>query len=70
MKIIFDPSKVEIEENFMRGDSFTNFTSRHLTYKELYLWKEKQKLWEILGSQGRTEINSVVKIKTNVNLIF
>ncbi len=67
LKIIFDPSKVEIEENFMRGDSFANSTSRHLTYKELYLWKEKQKLWEILGSQGRTEINTIVKIKTNVS---
>lgn len=66
LRIIFDPSKVEIEENFMRGDSFANSTSRHLTYKELYLWKEKQKLWEILGSQGRTEINTIVKIKTNV----
>lgn len=66
LKIIFDPSKVEIEENFMRGDFITNSTSKYLTYKELYLWKEKQKLWEILGSQGRTEINSFVKIKTNV----
>ncbi len=67
LKIIFDPSKVEIEENFMRGHTFANFTSRYLTYKELYLWKEKQKLWEILGSQGRTEINTIVKIKTNVH---
>jgi len=70
LKIIFDPSKVEIEENFMRGDSFANSTSRHLTYKELYLWKEKQKLWEILGSQGRTEINTIVKIKTNVMILI
>lgn len=70
VKIIFDPSKVEIEENFMKGDGFANITSKHLTYKELYLWKEKQKLWEILGSQGRTEINTLVKIKTNVILYF
>jgi hypothetical protein len=70
VKIIFDPSKVEIEENFMKGDAFANSTSKHLNYKELYLWKEKQKLWEILGSQGRTEINTLVHIKTNVSLLF
>jgi len=51
----------------MKGDVINGTNSKYLNYKELYLWKEKQKLWEILGSQGRTEINTSIKIKTNVN---
>ena len=50
----------------MKGDMINGTSSKYLSYKELYLWKEKQKLWEILGSQGRTEINTSIKIKTNV----
>jgi hypothetical protein len=67
LKVTFDPSKVALEENFMKGgEYFLNSTSKYLTYKELYLWKEKQKLWELLGSQGRTEINTSVNIKTSI----
>jgi hypothetical protein len=67
LRIIFDPSKVQLDENFMKsGDFILNNTNKYLSFRELYLWKEKQRLWEILGSQGRTEINTNVKIETNV----
>lgn len=66
LKVTFDPSKVALEENFMKGGEYLNSTSKYLSYKELYLWKEKQKLWELLGSQGRTEINSQINIKTSI----
>ena len=66
MKVIFDPSKVPIEDNFMKGEFYVNTTSKYISYKELYLWKEKQKLWEVLGSQGKSEINTHVNIQTNV----
>ena len=94
MRIMFDPSRVEENEdfltNFKKGfeivnertssttltavsTSLTQNIKSYLTYKDLYLWKEKQKLWEKMGSEGLTEINSNVKITTdfqneNVNI--
>ena len=98
MRIMFDPSRVEENEdfltNFKKGfeivnnertassstltavsssTSLTQNIKSYLTYKDLYLWKEKQKLWEKMGSEGLTEINSNVMITTdfqneNVNI--
>ena len=36
-----------------------------LTYKELYLWKEKEKFWNKLGETGRTEINANITLVTS-----
>ena len=99
MRIMFDPSRVEENEDFLTnfkkgfeignsGRTSTTLTGvaataatfnvkqnikSYLTYKDLYLWKEKQKLWEKMGSEGLTEINSNVMITTdfqneNVNI--
>ena len=57
MKIHFNPYLANLDEDFMME---MNPIENYLSYKELYLWKEKQKLWEEL----RTEINANVTINT------
>lgn len=44
MSVIFDPSKVQVEDNYMKGEFYLNTTNNYINYKELYLWKEKQKV--------------------------
>ena len=61
IKIIFDPSKKNIFKIFMNVIDFSTI----LTYKELYLWKEKEKCWNKLGETGRTEINSNITLVTS-----
>ena len=61
IKIIFDPSKTDLFKVFMNVNDF----SKILTYKELYLWKEKEKYWNKLGETGRTEINSNITLITS-----
>jgi hypothetical protein len=66
VKITFDPSRVQLDENFMKNKEVNITGNKYLTYRELYLWREKQKLWELLGSQGKTEVNTKVKITTHI----
>ena len=58
MKVHFNPYKANLEEDFMIE---MNPMENYLTYRELYLWKIKQKLWE----EAKTEINEKITIKTD-----
>lgn len=66
IKIQFDPSQVPLEENFMRGSLNEISNVKYLSYKELFLWKQNQQLWEYLGSTGQTDINANLSIVTNI----
>ena len=71
IKVNFDPSKVNWEENFMRGNFTMNMApTKYLTYVELYWWKHKQKIWEQLGAQGKTEIRATIKIQTDIKIDY
>ena len=61
IKIIFDPSKTNFFKTYMNVVDLSSI----LTYKELYLWKEKEKYWNKLGETGRTEINANVTLHTS-----
>jgi hypothetical protein len=61
IKIIFDPSKTESLKIFMNAVDFSTI----LTYKELYLWKAKEKHWNKLGDTGGTEIKANVTLQTS-----
>ena len=65
IEVIFDPSKTY----FIKEDlnQFELNMSNTLIYRELYLWKEKEKFFNKLGSTGRTETNSNVIIKTTID---
>ena len=61
IKIIFDPSKTNLFKTYMNVVDLSSI----LTYKELYLWKEKEKYWNKLGETGRTEINANITLHTS-----
>ena len=58
MKVHFNPYHSNLEEDFMME---MNPMENYITYRELYLWKIKQKLWE----EAKTEINENITIKTD-----
>ena len=64
IEVKFDPSKTY----FIKEDlnQFELNMSNVLTYRELYLWKAKEKFFNQLGSRGRTEINANVTITTSM----
>lgn len=66
LKITFDPSLINFENNFMKGNYNNFFNTKSLTYKELFLWKHKQQIWEQLGNNGETEILSNISIFTDI----
>ena len=61
IKIIFDPSKTHLFKTFMNAIDLSTI----LTYKELFLWKEKEKYWNKLRTMGITEINTNVTLSTS-----
>lgn len=64
IKIIFDPSKVPLEDNFMKGELSINTTSKYISYKELYLWKENQKVkFIIILVMGSLKIRRKIRNK-------
>ena len=65
IQVNFDPSKTY----FIKEDlnQFELNMSNILTYRELYLWKAKEKFFNKLGSTGRTEINANVTITTSID---
>ena len=65
IEVNFDPSKTY----FIKEDlnQFELNMSNILTYRELYLWKAKEKFFNKLGSRGRTEINANVTITTSMD---
>ena len=58
VKVIFDPSKTQFFKTFTNVIDLSSI----LTYKELYLWKEKEKYWNKLEETGRTEINANITL--------
>ena len=62
IKIIFDPSKTHLFKTFMNAINLSSI----LTYKELFLWKEKEKYWNKLSTTGKTEINANVTLSTSM----
>lgn len=62
IKIIFDPSKMNLFKTFMNAINLSSI----LTYKELFLWKEKEKYWNKLSTTGKTEINANVTLTTSM----
>ena len=65
VQVNFDPTKT----SFIKEDlnQFELNMSKVLTYRELYLWKANEKFFDKLGITGRTEINSIVTIKTSID---
>ena len=65
IQVNFDPTKT----SFIKGDlnQFELNMSKVLTYRELYLWKANEKFFDKLGITGRTEINSMVTIRTSID---
>ena len=65
IEVNFDPSKTY----FIKEDlnQFELNMSNILTYRELYLWKAKEKFFNKLGCSGRTEINANVTITTTID---
>lgn len=67
LKITYNPSMVSQNQNFMRGGEGKEFSNlKYLSYKELFIWKEKQKIWEDLGNRGQTEFTTEVNILTSI----
>ena len=65
VQVNFDPTKtLFIKEDL---NQFELNMSKVLTYRELYLWKANEKFFDKLGITGRTEINSIVTIKTSID---
>ena len=62
IEVKFDPTKSYLINEDL--NSFELDMSNTLTYKELFLWKAKEKFFNKLGSTGRTEINANVTIAT------
>ena len=58
MKVHFNPYNANLEEDIIME---MNPMENYITYRELYLWKVKQKLWE----EAKTEINENITIKTD-----
>ena len=65
IEVNFDPSKSYlIKEDLNQFElNMTNI----LTYRELYLWKAKEKFFNKMGITGRTEINANVTITTSLD---
>ena len=62
LKITFDPSKAIFLKN-----NFQINMNNILTYREFYLWQEKEKYFNKLGLKGKTEINATVIINTSLD---
>ncbi len=43
-----------------------HYVKNVISVQDLIQYKEKQKIWEKLGSMGKTEINTQITIETNV----
>ena len=65
IEVNFDPSKAYlIKEGLSQFElNMTNV----LTYRELYLWKAKEKYFNKMGITGKTEINANVTITTSLD---
>ena len=62
IKIIFKP-----DINFLIKDYIPKINmQKSLTYKELYFWKKNEEYWNILGQNGKTEINANITVVTSL----
>ena len=43
-----------------------NINNSNLSYKDLLLWREKEKIWEALESSGKTDINKTISVNFNL----
>lgn len=50
--------------NQMNGGN--QYQKHVITVQDLIDYREKQKVWERLGAQGKTEIDAMIQIETNV----
>ena len=66
LKIIFDPSIDSLYKKYLNAIDF----SKILTYKELYLWKEREKYFNKLRVKGKTEINANITVDTSMGKRF
>ena len=62
LKIVFDPGYDSLLKKYINAIDFTKI----LTYKELYLWKEREKYWNQLRKSGKLEINANVIVETSM----
>ena len=62
IKLIFDPSR---EKKFMMYPVVITPGS-YLTYRDLYLWRESEKKWNMILKDGKSEITSQIKLKTSI----
>ena len=61
LKLVFDPSVDSLLKKYSDAVDFTKI----LTYKELYLWKEREKYWNKIIKNNENEINSEITIDTS-----
>ena len=62
LKIVFDPGHDSLLKKYLNGINYNKI----LTYKELYLWKEREKYWNKLRISGKTEINANITVNTSM----
>ena len=62
LKIVLDPSVDSLLKKYLNAIDF----SKILTYKELYLCKERDKYWNKLRNTGKTEINANITVNTSM----
>ena len=62
MQIYFEPSNNNLLKQYLNQINFKDV----LTYKELYLWKEREKYYNKLRTKGKTEINANVTVDTSM----
>jgi hypothetical protein len=62
LQIVFDPGHDSLLKKYLNGIDYNKI----LTYKELYLWKEREKYWNKLRITGKTEINANVTVNTSM----
>ena len=62
LKIVFDPSTNSLLKQYLNGIDFQKI----LTYKELYLWKEREKYFYQKRAIGKTEMNADIVVETSM----
>ena len=62
LKVVFNPSINSVLKQYLNGIDFQKI----LTYKEIYLWKERELYFYKMRKSGKTEINTDIIVETSM----